>query len=124
MAFLFDQMGGSRSGFHMVLEGADAEGEPLRIAYYLVARSGHGPYIPCMPAILLARRLARNEIARRGAMPCLDLIDLDAYPGAPAALDTSVSRTGGCTTSNPSKSPWDALDRWSFFRGCSDPAPA
>jgi hypothetical protein len=58
----------------------------------IVARAGHGPYIPCIPAILMARRLARGEVPQRGAMPCLDLIDLDSYLEALEGLDISVIR--------------------------------
>jgi hypothetical protein len=58
--------------------------------FRLLARSGHGPYIPCMPVILLAKRLARGEIAVRGAQPCVDLINLDDYLAALSHLDISV----------------------------------
>ena len=58
----------------------------------IIARSGHGPYIPCMPAILLARGLARGEVRQRGASPCVDLIDLDTYLDALEGLDISVIR--------------------------------
>jgi hypothetical protein len=47
-----------------------------------------------MPAILLARKLARGELNRRGAMPCLDLISLDEYLGALEGLDISIVRDG------------------------------
>ena len=90
LAFLFDRLGSSRSGFHMVLTGEGRDGRPKTARFFLIARSGHGPYIPCVPAILLARRLARGEIARRGATPCLDLISLDEYLEALGGLDISV----------------------------------
>jgi hypothetical protein len=51
-----------------------------------------GPYIPCIPAILPTRSLARGEIARRGASPYVDLINLDAYLAALEELDISVIR--------------------------------
>ena len=54
--------------------------------FMIIARSGHGAYIPCMPAILLARRLAKGEVSQRGASPCLDLIDLDTYIAALGGL--------------------------------------
>ena len=47
-----------------------------------------------MPAILLARRLAKRDVTQRGSMPCLDLIDLDTYIGALAGLDVTVIRDG------------------------------
>lgn len=79
LSFLFDAFGSSRSGFHMFIEGVGQDGQPRREQSWIIARSGHGPYIPCMPAILIAKELARGTIAATGARPCLDLIDLAAY---------------------------------------------
>lgn len=90
LAFAFDRFGSSRSGFHMILSGEGLDGKPKQVRFFIVARSGHGPYIPCMPAILLARKLARDEIHRSGAAPCVDLIDLDEYLLALDGLDISV----------------------------------
>jgi len=90
LAFLFDRLGSSRSGFHMYLTGLGMDGRPRQARFYLIARSGHGPYIPCMPAILLARKLARDTLHVRGAMPCVDLISLDEYLAALKGLDISV----------------------------------
>lgn len=90
LASLFDRFGSSRSGFHMFLAGEGRDGRPRRVRFFIIARSGHGPYIPCMPAILLARRLARDEVGVRGALPCLDLIGLEDYLGALEGLDISV----------------------------------
>lgn len=92
LAFLFDRLGSSRSGFHMYLSGLGGDGQPRHARFFLVARSGHGPYIPCMPAILLARKLARGDLPQRGAGPCLDLIPLDEYLAALEGLDISVVR--------------------------------
>jgi hypothetical protein len=90
LAFLFDRFGSSKSGFHMFLAGEGRDGRPRHVRFFIIARSGHGPYIPCIPAILLARRLSRGEVAARGAMPCLDLIGLEDYLGALEGLDISV----------------------------------
>ena len=74
----------------MLLSGDGPDGRPKRVRFYMVARSGHGPYIPCMPAILLARYLAYGEIGRRGALPCVDRIDLHEYVEALEGLDISI----------------------------------
>jgi saccharopine dehydrogenase-like NADP-dependent oxidoreductase len=92
LAFLFDRFGSGRSGFHMILAGTGHDGKPKQRRFMIIARSGHGPYIPCIPAIVLARRLAKGEILQRGASPCLDLINLDAYLTALEGLDISVIR--------------------------------
>jgi len=90
LALQFDRFGSGRSGFHMFLAGAGGDGRPRLVRFFIIARSGHGPYIPCMPAIILARRLARGEVGMRGALPCLDLIKLDEYLAALKGLDISV----------------------------------
>jgi hypothetical protein len=79
LARAFDRFGSGASGFHMFMQGIGKDGVACESRFFLIARSGHGPLIPCMPAIVLARRLARGTEARRGAMPCLDLIDLATY---------------------------------------------
>jgi hypothetical protein len=60
------------------------------VRFYIIARSGHGPFIPCVPSILLARKLARGAIEQRGAMPCLDLIGLEEYLSALEGLDIAA----------------------------------
>lgn len=90
LSFRFDRLGSGRSGFHMLLEGIGHDGAPLRIPIFMVARRGHGPNIPCMPAILLAKRIAAGEAIAPGARPCLDLIDLDSYLGALSHLDITT----------------------------------
>lgn len=92
LAFTFDRFGSGRSGFHMFMSGLGRDGNPLERRFWIVARSGHGPYIPCMPAILLARWLARDRVIQRGAKPCVDLIDLDSYLGALSDLDIEIIR--------------------------------
>lgn len=92
LAFLFDRWGSGRSGFHMILAGIGRDGEPLNRRFVIVARSGHGPYIPCMPAIIMTRRLVKGAAPQRGAMPCVGLIDLDTYLAAIEGLDISIIR--------------------------------
>ena len=84
---LFDPLTTGRSGLHMILSGADAAGAAKEIRFHLIARSGDGPHVPCIPAIVLATRLGRGEAPPPGARPCLDLIDLDAYLAALEGLD-------------------------------------
>ncbi len=76
---LFDSLGSDRSGFYMKLSGQDADNQSKSITFNLTAKDGFGPYIPCMPAILLARKLIHGDITTRGAQPCLGLITLADY---------------------------------------------
>jgi hypothetical protein len=90
LSFLFDPLGSDKSGFHMFLSGIAEDGRPKTIRIFMVARRGDGPNIPCMPAILLAKRLARSESIDPGARPCLDLIRLEELLAALTNLDVTT----------------------------------
>lgn len=86
-ARFFDVFGTANSGFHMELSGIDDHGEDKTIHFELTARNGDGPYIPCIPAIVLVQRLARENPPRTGAFPCVDFVTLDDYLAALRGLD-------------------------------------
>ena len=94
-SFLFDALGSSRSGFHMYLRGKGRDGRERTERFYIIARQGHGPFIPCMPAIILAKRLARGDLTERGAQPCLDLIGLEEFLTTLEPFDVSIIRDPG-----------------------------
>lgn len=87
IAYLFDKLGSMDSGFYMIMSGKGPNGTKKTITFELIARSGDGPYIPCMPAILLARKLANGSISETGAYPCIGFIDLKEYLEALGDLD-------------------------------------
>ena len=93
-SFLFDSLGSNRSGFHIRLDGTGQNSAPMRIEGFMVARQGHGPHIPCVPAVMLAKRIAMGEPPSAGARPCLDLINLDRYLGALEPLDITTTVKG------------------------------
>ena len=78
-SFLFDWLGSSNSGFHITMSGKDLLSQDKTVTFELAARSGDGPYIPCIPAILLAKKLANNKITKVGAYPCIGLINRNDY---------------------------------------------
>ncbi len=78
----FDWLGSDTGGMHIGLAGVDADGQPARVDWHLVARRGHGPEIPCVPAIILARKLAAGTLSARGATPCMGLMSLADFAGA------------------------------------------
>lgn len=95
LAGRFDRLGTARSGMHLFLSGMGHDGARRQVRVFLIARSGHGPHIPCAPAVLLTRRLARGEKVAPGARPCLDLVDLPEYLSALAGLDIEMMVEGG-----------------------------
>lgn len=89
LAFAFDWLGTSNSGFHMNLKGKDREGKNKSIVFELIAGSGDGPYIPCMPAILITRKLINKALTQVGAYPCMGFISKDEYLDALKDFDIS-----------------------------------
>jgi len=79
ISYYFDAFGGDQSGFYMDLRGVDKQGKKLQVRFDLIAHKGEGMYIPCVPSILMAMKLAREEISNTGTMPCMGLITLDEY---------------------------------------------
>ena len=75
----FDALGSDTGGMHVGLRGTGIDGRPARVDWHLIARRGHGPEIPCLPAIVLARKLAAGKLAQRGAMPCMGLMTLAEF---------------------------------------------
>lgn len=84
LAAVFDRWGSDVGGMHVILRGARG----TRV-WELVARDGHGPEIPSIPAIILARKLASGRLEARGAMPCMGLFTLAEFEAAVAGLAIS-----------------------------------
>jgi Saccharopine dehydrogenase NADP binding domain len=85
-----DRFGSADGGMHLLLDGTDHQGKPHQRAWFIIARDGYGPYIPTIPAILLAIKLIRQELPVTGAMPCVGLVTLTEYL---AALEPYSIRT-------------------------------
>lgn len=75
----FDPLGSALGGMVVRVAGLDARGQPARRAWHIAADHDHGPEIPCMAAILLARRLARGEQLPVGAQACTGLLALAEF---------------------------------------------
>ncbi len=74
-----DAFGSQRGGMLVSVTGTKPDGGRKRVEWHLVADDGHGPEIPCMAAILLARKIARNGLAERGAHPCMGFLGLREF---------------------------------------------
>ena len=79
LASLLDVFGSERGGMLVSLAGIQADGSTARAEWHLTADANHGPEIPCMAAILLARKLARGEMTARGAHPCMGFLTLSEF---------------------------------------------
>ncbi len=78
-AHFFDGFGSALGGMVVQVAGTDARGQPVRRAWHIAADNDHGPEIPCMAAILLARRLAAGEAMPAGARACVGLHQLHDF---------------------------------------------
>lgn len=73
------RLGSDKGGMSIHFSGIGKDGAPKVVKWFLTACDNHGPEIPCTPAIILARKLAQDEISTRGALPCLGLISLEDF---------------------------------------------
>jgi NAD(P)-dependent dehydrogenase (short-subunit alcohol dehydrogenase family) len=79
VASCMNSFGGQLSGMLVSVLGSRHDGSRARAEWHLTADALHGPEIPCMPAILLARKLANGGIAQRGAFACTGFLDLREF---------------------------------------------
>lgn len=84
-----NRLGSDTGAMHVRLTGLDARKAPGQSTWYLTARSNHGPEIPCAPALILARKLVRGQVAERGALPCLGLITMPEFVEEMSDFDVS-----------------------------------
>lgn len=87
---LLEPFGDGLSGMFVSLQGAGPDGTPYQATWELIARQNHGPNIPCMAAVVLARKLAAGQISARGALPCVGLVSLDEYLAQLNGFDITV----------------------------------
>lgn len=78
-AKVFDPLGSALGGMVVRVAGVNAGGGSVQRAWHIAADNDHGPEIPCMAAILLARRLATGEAMAPGARACVGLHTLEDF---------------------------------------------
>jgi len=83
-------LGSDVGGMVVTLEGKGRDGARRRTDWHLVARGGHGPYVPAMASVILAKALLAGTLKVRGAIPCLGLFTLQDFLSEIADLDMTV----------------------------------
>lgn len=78
-ARVFDRFGSALGGMVVRVQGLDGQGQPAARSWHIAADQDHGPEIPCMAAVLLARRLAGGEAMASGARACMGLLELAEF---------------------------------------------
>ncbi len=89
MADWFEGFGTDKGGMYVEVTGKDRRGDTVTRAWSLVAESGHGPYVPIVPAAILVRKLADGVFTEWGAKPCMGLFDLRDF--AEETSDLAIS---------------------------------
>jgi len=84
-------LGSDRGGMFVTMRGRDSDGVPKELAWHLIARSGHGPYVPAIASVILAKRLAAGTGSPSGARPCFALISLSEFEAEVADLDIACT---------------------------------
>jgi hypothetical protein len=82
-----DRFGSDVGGMRVSVIGSDGSGRARSSTWQLVARSNHGPEIPCMASVLLTSRLARGEPLASGATPCMGMLKLSDFDSEFARWD-------------------------------------
>ena len=75
-AGLFDAFAGDRGGMSVTVVGQDQAEVRIRRTWQRAVPARDGPEIPCMAAILLARRIAHSILVKPMAQPCVGLLTL------------------------------------------------
>lgn len=77
-ADLFRRCGSDAGAMHVAVTGVRDDGAAITRTWQLVARDGHGPYVPTLAAAALVRMAAAHRL-RPGAMPCIGLLALPQF---------------------------------------------
>jgi hypothetical protein len=80
-------LGSDTGGMRIKLSGIGNDNRSRTVTWSLIARQNHGPEIPCSPALILARKLAADQISKRGAFPCLGMFSLAEFDKETESLD-------------------------------------
>lgn len=75
----FDRFGTADGGMHVIIEGIAPDGSAHKRQWFIVAKDGYGPYIPTIPAIVLAKKIAAGATLASGAYPCVAQVSLEEY---------------------------------------------
>lgn len=78
-ALVLDPLGSDMGAMKVQVRGRREGNKPGCLTWQLTAPDGNGPEIPCMAAVLLACKLANNQLHLTGAFPCMGLLELEEF---------------------------------------------
>jgi hypothetical protein len=89
----FDIFGSADGGMHVIIRGAGIDGKEHQRSWFIVALNGDGPQIPCVPAIILSRKLAAHTMPGAGATACVGLVGLEEYLAELKSFSVTTTQT-------------------------------
>ena len=85
------RLGSDRGGMVVALSGQGHDGAARTVSWHLVAGNGHGPYIPAIASVILARKLAAGDPGVPvGARACVELVSLAEFMDEVSGLDIAA----------------------------------
>ena len=84
-------LGSDRGAMFVEVIATTPDGRRARRTWTLVAERNHGPYVPCLPVVILTRRIASGRLATPGARPCLGAFTLDDFAEAARGLNIATA---------------------------------
>lgn len=79
MSNWLDARGGEWGGMRVSVRGRTTDGRSVRRTWQLTAPAVDGPEIPCMAAILMARRMAAGQLPPPCAAACAGFLELSEF---------------------------------------------
>jgi len=92
LAGMFESAAGDKGGMSVTVVGSTHGRTRVRRCWQLTVTAMDGPEIPCLPAVLLARRFAKGPPPSPGARACVGLLKLSDF-GAEFARWRITTRT-------------------------------
>lgn len=82
-------LGSDAGGMFVTLLGRDESGAAKEINWNLIARAGHGPYVPAIASVVLAKKLVAGQGPPAGARACFEQFSLNEFQAAVSDLSIS-----------------------------------
>lgn len=98
-------LGSDRGGMVVTMRGVGHDGKPKALTWRLVAQQGHGPYVPALASVALARRLATGVEIQRGATACFGVVSLADILAEASGLDITCTAHETGTTNEEALPP-------------------
>jgi hypothetical protein len=75
----FEHFGSDVGGMYMHMQGTDVNDALKETTWTLIAEQGHGPYIPTIASIMIAKKIARGLLNQPGAFTSAGLFTLEEF---------------------------------------------